>query len=76
MGSFSIFHWLIVLLIVLALFALPIVLIVRFLSAKQRRPPLTSPAAQRLVDLDDLLRRGLISPDEHRRRRAEIIDAV
>lgn len=72
MGSFSIFHWL----IVLALFALPFVLIVRLLSAKQRRPPSTSPAAQRLVDLDDLLRRGLISPDEHRRRRAEIIDAV
>jgi hypothetical protein len=72
MGGFSIFHWL----IVFAVFALPIVLIIRFASAKARRPPSDAPVAQRLLDLDDLLRRGLISADEHRRRRADIINGV
>ena len=71
MGGFSVFHWL----IVLVLFAAPIVVIIGVLLAKARRPS-TAPVAQRLVDLDDLLRRGLISADEHRRRRADIINGV
>lgn len=71
MGGFSIFHWL----IVFALFAAPVIVIVGLVLAKARRPS-TAPVAQRLIDLDDLLRRGLISADEHRRRRAEIINGV
>ena len=71
MGGFSILHWLIVLLVL----AVPIVVIVWLLLANARRNPAASPA-QRLTDLDDLLRRGLISADEHRTRRADIIDGV
>ncbi len=85
MGSFSIFHWLTALLAVavpLALIALIVVLARRFSraggSTGQRLVGRTDkpPVEARLLALDDLKTKGLISDEEHAAQRAAILREV
>lgn len=85
MGSFSIFHWLVVLSVVLLPLAL-IALIVAFARRTSRAGGSTGqrlvgqtgkpPVEARLLALDDLKTKGLISDEEHAAQRAAILREV
>ncbi|MCI2244030.1 MULTISPECIES: SHOCT domain-containing protein [Xanthomonas] len=80
MGGFSIWHWL-VLLVVLAFPLLIAVVVWLAIRAQRRRPaaaappplPPTASVEQRLRALEQLKTQGLIDAAEHARRRAEIL---
>ena len=85
MGSFSIFHWLVVLIVVLVPVAL-VALILLFARRSSRAGGSTGqgligqtgkpPAEARLQALADLKAKGLISDEEHAAQRAAILREI
>lgn len=73
MGSFSVWHWLI-LLCVLGIPAVIVGLIIWFVSRASKRRQL--PTEDRLRELSSLKSKGLISEDEYERQRSAILLSV
>jgi uncharacterized membrane protein len=71
MGSFSIWHWLIIPVLLVGFCAAVI-----WLLARASRPNAKSAPASRLEELAKLRRQGLLTEDEYQRKRSELVERL